>query len=64
MSYDTTATDRFHAHLDDCRRCEEHPFDLCAIGAVLLKAAGDEAAAQLAGITAPPPGMGEGIGEE
>lgn len=31
-----TPEERFHAHLDTCRRCEDHPFDLCPIGALLL----------------------------
>jgi hypothetical protein len=30
----------FHAHLDDCERCRERPFDLCETGAALLHAAG------------------------
>lgn len=29
----------FHAHLDACTQCREHPFDLCSVGAPLLKAA-------------------------
>lgn len=28
----------FHDHLDACRQCEQHPFDLCPIGAALLVA--------------------------
>lgn len=28
---------KFHAHLDVCEQCERHPFDLCPIGAMLLK---------------------------
>lgn len=28
--------DKFHAHLDACEQCREHPFDLCLIGASLL----------------------------
>lgn len=31
--------DRFHAHLDVCSWCERHPFDLCSIGAKLLRSA-------------------------
>lgn len=27
---------RFHDHLDACRQCREHPFNLCATGARLL----------------------------
>lgn len=30
----------FHAHLDVCRECEEHPFNLCAMGHRLLNLAG------------------------
>jgi hypothetical protein len=33
----------FHSHLDDCRQCREHPFDLCAVGNKLLTHAGEEA---------------------
>lgn len=28
--------DKFHAHLDICSQCRNHPFDLCSIGARLL----------------------------
>jgi hypothetical protein len=28
--------DKFHAHLDVCRQCEQHPFELCRVGAALL----------------------------
>lgn len=31
--------DKFHAHLDICSQCENHPFALCPIGAKLLKEA-------------------------
>ena len=31
--------DMFHAHLDICSQCENHPFDLCPIGAMLLREA-------------------------
>ena len=27
---------QFHAHLDECETCREHPFDLCPIGHRLL----------------------------
>lgn len=27
----------FHAHLNECRRCREQPFDLCPIGHFRLK---------------------------
>lgn len=29
----------FHKHLDVCRQCANHPFDLCPTGAKLLKEA-------------------------
>jgi len=32
-------TNKFHAHLDECRRCAEQPFNLCPVGARLLGAA-------------------------
>jgi hypothetical protein len=28
--------DRFHAHLDVCKQCEQHPFELCPVGTALL----------------------------
>jgi len=28
---------KFHKHLDVCKQCNNHPFDLCAEGAKLLK---------------------------
>jgi len=31
--------DKFHSHLDACGQCRNHPFDLCAVGATLLKEA-------------------------
>jgi len=31
----------FHAHLDDCQQCHNHPLDLCPIGARLLREAVD-----------------------
>lgn len=31
------APSRFHAHLDTCKQCREHPMQLCKVGAVLLK---------------------------
>lgn len=40
---DTTA-DRFHAHLDVCQQCREHPFQLCAYGMVLINVAATEIA--------------------
>lgn len=27
---------QFHAHLDECETCREHPFDLCPLGHRLL----------------------------
>ncbi len=30
---------KFHAHLDICSQCRNHCFDLCPIGALLLKEA-------------------------
>jgi hypothetical protein len=37
----TPETDRFHAHLDKCYQCREYPFDLCPIGARLLRESTD-----------------------
>ena len=34
------AADNFHAHLDVCPQCEQHPFELCAVGHRLLMAVG------------------------
>jgi predicted anti-sigma-YlaC factor YlaD len=31
----------YYAHLDTCRQCREYPFDQCATGAALLRAAAD-----------------------
>lgn len=31
----------FHAHLDVCEQCREHPFGMCAVGNRLLREAGD-----------------------
>lgn len=30
--------DLFHSHLDLCSRCRNQPFNLCAVGAMLLRA--------------------------
>jgi hypothetical protein len=30
------ADEAFHAHLDVCAQCENHPFELCGTGARLL----------------------------
>lgn len=32
------AAEAFYAHLDVCRQCEAHPFDLCPVGQDLIKA--------------------------
>lgn len=37
--------DAFHAHLDECQQCANHPFALCAEGAKLLELAGGLGAA-------------------
>jgi hypothetical protein len=29
----------FHAHLDGCEQCANHPFELCKVGAELLELA-------------------------
>lgn len=29
----------FHEHLDECAQCRNHPFDLCGVGATLLRLA-------------------------
>lgn len=33
-----TALGAFHAHLDVCGQCRDHPFDLCHVGVPLLQA--------------------------
>lgn len=50
-----SVSDEFHAHLDVCTQCEKNPFDLCEIGARLLREAGEKAAKFLRekGITVP-----------
>lgn len=45
-------TDAFHAHLDQCEQCERNPFDLCMVGAALLRAAGNAASMAL-GLSVP-----------
>jgi len=50
MSTWEQAAAAFHAHLDVCPQCEQHPFDLCSTGARLLKQA-----AETAEIPAPAP---------
>lgn len=37
------AAEAYHAHLDVCEQCEQHPFDQCPEGARLLLAAGEAA---------------------
>ncbi len=34
------AVDEFHGHLDKCRQCREHPFDLCREGQRLIRRVG------------------------
>lgn len=31
--------DEFHAHLDVCNQCQDHPFSLCGVGAKLIREA-------------------------
>ncbi len=38
----------FHEHLDSCRQCADHPFDLCVVGATLLRIAIDQPPAVVA----------------
>lgn len=33
--------DKFHAHLDVCSQCRNHPFGLCSVGARLLREAAE-----------------------
>lgn len=42
---------KFHAHLDICSQCEQHPFALCSIGAKLLKEAAMEKPIELPTLT-------------
>ncbi len=37
MPSDAEGLTEFHTHLEHCVQCREHPFNLCAIGASLLK---------------------------
>lgn len=41
MSTETLETRRaaFHAHLDECQQCRDNLFDLCVVGAELLRVA-------------------------
>lgn len=36
--------DKFHAHLDECEQCRDHPFGLCPSGSALLLATADDGA--------------------
>lgn len=36
-----TDFEKFHKHLDECRHCNDHPFDLCKIGKDLLEKAAE-----------------------
>jgi hypothetical protein len=38
----TESMDKFHAHLDECKQCREHPFGLCPSGSTLLLATADD----------------------
>lgn len=38
----TEQMERFHAHLDECDQCRNHPFALCAKGGPLLRATVDD----------------------
>ena len=49
--------DKFHRHLDVCKQCREHPFAMCGVGDLLLRATVNEVAIEgahkLFGLTAP-----------
>lgn len=45
---------QFQAHLDECARCREHPFDLCKRGEELLVRAGMEVVKQVFATAARP----------
>ena len=32
--------DAFHRHLDECKHCDENPFNLCPVGKLLFERAG------------------------
>lgn len=36
--------DKFHRHLDVCKRCRENPFAMCPVGDLLIRASVDEVA--------------------
>jgi hypothetical protein len=48
MSTLIDASEAFHRHLDECKQCENQPFDLCPTGTRLLEETG-----VAAGILAP-----------
>ena len=37
-----SAAENFHEHLDVCSRCEQHPFNLCPLGARLLQESAEQ----------------------
>ncbi len=51
--------DRFHAHLDRCKRCREQPFNLCPVGDLYIRASVNEVAIEgahkLLGLPCPAP---------
>lgn len=53
MTTPTPTIAAFHAHLDGCRRCEQQPFNLCPVGARLLRAATEDVAALLGALRLP-----------
>ena len=30
-------SNKFHDHLDVCKQCREHPFDLCTVGVAAMR---------------------------
>ncbi len=32
-------SNKFHEHLNVCKRCREQPFNLCKVGSLILRAA-------------------------
>lgn len=38
----TESMKKFHAHLDVCKQCRDHPFALCKVGEPLLLATSEE----------------------
>lgn len=45
--------DAFHAHLDVCKQCFNHPLELCPIGNGLIRAAVESITGSLADLSAP-----------